>query len=694
MCGIAGFIASSRKPKKSDLDGSLTRMCERIKHRGPDDAGTWVDESEGVALGHRRLSRLDLSPTGHQPMQSACGRYVVVFNGEIYNFTELRKELGGLRHAFRGRSDTEVMLAAFCEWGLEASLKRFVGMFALALWDRRERTLHLARDRMGEKPLYYGWSGGVFLFGSELKALRAHPEWQAEIDRGALALFLRYQYVPAPYCIYKNLRKLVPGCFLTITDAQITTRQIPEPRTYWSLRSVAEAGIGHPFEGNQDEAREQLTALLHMSVGQQMIADVPLGAFLSGGIDSSTVVALMQAQSSRPIKTFSIGFHDETHNEAPYAKEVARYLGTEHTEFYVAPQKLEEIVYQLPQIYDEPFSDSSQVPTVLLCKLTRQQVTVSLSGDGGDELLGGYHEYLKTARLWKCLRLVPEGVRESVATVLKWMAQTGLNAGFKPGRITHLLNRATNLSEVLPMPSDLSLYRLVMSTVREPQAWLHDLPERPTHFSELSSWQFLPEMLQRMMYLDSVSYLPDDILVKVDRAAMSASLETRIPFLDHRVVEFVWKLPLSLKFKRGCGKWLLRHLLDQYVPRALVDRAKQGFGVPLAAWLRGPLREWSETLLSPTRLRQQGFFRPETIRLAWKEHLIQKRDWAPLLWSVLMFQAWFEDQQASPSGDNPSRLSTAVWPQADCQRVGRQSVPAKHISTEARVPTWGTDPGS
>jgi asparagine synthase (glutamine-hydrolysing) len=644
MCGIAGFIASSPKSSKGDLEASLVRMCERIKHRGPDDAGTWVDEPEGIALGHRRLSILDLSPAGHQPMESACGRYVVVFNGEIYNFLRLRKELEGLGHKFRGRSDTEVMLAAFCEWGLEAGLKRFVGMFALALWDRRERTLHLARDRMGEKPLYYGWSGGTFLFGSELKALRAHPDWHAEIDRGALALFLRYQCVPAPYCIYQHFFKLIPGCFLSLTEAQLAARQIPELRTYWSLRSVAEAGIDHPFEGNEDKAIEQFTELLHESVGQQMIADVPLGAFLSGGIDSSVIVALMQLQSGHKVRTFSIGFNEETFNEAHHAKEVARHLGTQHTEFYVQPKDLHEVTYQMPTIYDEPFADSSQIPTTLLCKLTRQQVTVSLSGDGGDELFGGYNDYLKAARLWKCLRLVPEGLRERGATLLRRMAQTGLEAGLKPGRGTHLLNRAMNLAELLPVPSELALYRLLMSAAREPAAWLKDTPERPTQFSGPSSWQFLPEMLQRMMYLDAVSYLPDDILVKVDRAAMSASLETRIPLLDHRLVEFVWKLPLSFKINRGRGKWLLRQVLDKYVPRALVDRPKKGFSVPLAAWLRGPLREWSETLLSPARLRQQGFFRQEAIGLAWQEHLLQKRDWAALLWNVLMFQAWFESQ--------------------------------------------------
>lgn len=655
MCGIAGFI-SSRRVAKKHLEDSLTRMCEQLKHRGPDDAGVWVDESEGIALGHRRLSILDLSPAGHQPMHSACGRYVLSFNGEIYNFQQVRTELEALGQAFRGGSDTEVILAACRHWGLETSLTRFVGMFALALWDRRERVLRLARDRMGEKPLYYGWSDGMFLFGSELKALRAHPSWQGNIDRGALSLFLRFSCVPAPHCIYENVFKLEPGRWLTLNHAQVIARETPKPRTFWSLGAAAEAGLSQPFPGDANEAKEGLTSRLGEAVAQQMVADVPLGAFLSGGIDSSTVVALMQAQSSARVRTFSIGFSDKRYNEAHYARRVAQRLGTRHTEFYVRPEDLHDVIYQLPIIYDEPFADSSQIPTVLLCKLTRQQVTVSLSGDGGDELFGGYWHYFRTARLWKYLRLFPGAWRQVLASLLKRLAQGGRNVSLKSRAAVQLLNRVANFSDVLPARDELSLCQLMMSCVRQTDRWLQDAPEPPTCFSKASLRPVLPEMLHLMMYLDSISYLPDDILVKVDRAAMSVSLETRIPLLDHRVVEFVWSLPVSFKFRQGQGKWLLRQVLQQYVPRALIERPKKGFSVPLSDWLRGPLREWAEALLNVTRLRQQGFFRAEAIRLAWKEHLAGIRNWEPLLWSVLMFQSWLEAQEPFASADTPTGL--------------------------------------
>ena len=581
---------------------------------------------------------------GHQPMESANGRYVLVFNGEIYNFPVLRHELMGRGHSFRGHSDTEVILAAFCEWGIVATLKRAIGMFALAVWDRQTRSLHLVRDRVGEKPLYYGWTDGVFVFGSELKALRAHPRWRAGIDRRAVALLTRYGYIPAPFSIYENIYKLVPGCSLTLTEALAQSRKSASPEPYWSLQSVAEAGVAQPFKGTDREAAEQLSSLLLDSVRQQMVADVPLGAFLSGGIDSSLVVALMQAQSRRPIKTFSIGFHQNGFDEAPYAKAVARHLETDHTELYVQPGELREVISRLPSVYDEPFADSSQIPTVLLCELARSQVTVSLSGDAGDELFGGYEDYRKAQRIWPMIQRIPRSLRGGTARLLKSAAMSGLNLRLRPCGVSRVLDRLSNLSEVLPTASDRSLYRLLMSPNRDPVAWLRYKAEPRTRFDDVSRWERFPELLDRMMYLDSVSYLPDDILVKVDRAAMSVSLETRIPLLDHRIIAYAWSLPNPLKQRRGSGKWLLRQVLSHYVPPVLFERPKQGFGVPISAWLRGPLRHWAEALLSGTRLRLEGFFDERTVSRKWGEHLAGKRDWGQALWPILMFQAWLEQQ--------------------------------------------------
>lgn len=615
-------------------------MASRLAHRGPDDEGTWADAEAGVALGHRRLAILDLSQEGHQPMHSHDGRYVLAFNGEIYNFQGLRQELEQAGHRFRGHCDTEVMLVAFCQWGFRPALERFVGMFAVALWDRQTRRLHLARDRAGEKPLYYGWAGKTLLFGSELKALRAHPGWCAEIDRCALALLIQYGYVRGPFCIYRNICKLPPGCTVTLTLPDIHAREMPEPVPYWSAQAIAEAGAAHPFKGTEEEASQRLLTLLQEAVAQQMVADVPVGAFLSGGIDSSLVAALMQAQSTRPIKTFSIGFAQENFNEARHAKAVARHLGTHHTELYVPPKELQRIISSLPGIYDEPLADSSQIPTVLLCRLARQQVKVSLSGDGGDELFGGYDHYWKAQRLWKAMAWIPEPCCRQFARQLKYVARAGLNMRVTSCRLNWLLNRLWNLSDILPASTDRSLYQLLMSPNRDPLPWLRDAKEPEIQPDDLAAWERLPELLQRMMCLDLVSYLPDDILVKVDRAAMSVGLETRIPLLDHRIIEFAWSLPGSFKQ----GKWLLRTILYQHVPRILVDRPKRGFGAPIAEWLRGPLRGWAEDLLDKTRLSQEGFFEAETVRRKWLEHLSQRRDWSPGLWHVLMFQAWLEEQ--------------------------------------------------
>jgi len=647
MCGIAGFFESSRNRSVDECEAIARRMVPALAHRGPDDEGTWTDAEAGVTLGHRRLAILDLSAEGHQPMHSVDGRYVLTFNGEIYNFQQLRRELENIGHGFRGHSDTEVMLAAFCQWGFLPAVKRFVGMFAFALWDRAEGRLHLARDRAGEKPLYYGWAGEAFVFGSELKALRLHPRWRGRVDRRALALLVRHGYVPAPHCIYEDIYKLPPGCALTLTLEQNRDRKTAAPVPYWSAPSIAEAGAAHPFAGNEQEATDRLLALLQQSVAEQMVADVPIGAFLSGGIDSSLVVAIMQSQSRRPIKSFSIGFEQEDFNEAHFARAVARHLGTDHTELYIQSREAREVIPELPCIYDEPFADVSQIPTAILCRLARAHVKVSLSGDGGDELFGGYNRYQKAERLWKVINRIPPPVRK-LARHLKSVAGTGLNMPVTSGPVRHMLNRLWNLSDVLSVSTDRSLYQMLMSPNRDSRAWLRKTRESEFQHDSLPTWGRLPELSRRMMCLDLVSYLPDDILVKVDRAAMAVGLETRIPLLDHRIIEFAWSLPSSFKQKRNRGKWLLRQILYQYVPPALVDRPKRGFGAPIAEWLRGPLRDWAEDLLGATRLRQEGFLEPRVIREKWQEHLSSKRDWSAGLWYVLMFQAWLDQQKVVP----------------------------------------------
>ncbi|HXJ60592.1 MAG TPA: asparagine synthase (glutamine-hydrolyzing) [Verrucomicrobiae bacterium] len=671
MCAIAGFFDPRQSAAKVELERAAFRMASAVRHRGPDDEGTWADARAGVAFGHRRLAVLDLSREGHQPMHSADGRYVLIFNGEIYNFQSLRRQLLSHGQSFRGHSDTEVLLAGFCEWGVVPTLQQSVGMFAMAAWDRQSRWLHLARDRAGEKPLYYGWAGGVFMFGSELKALRAHPCWEADIDPGAVALLTRYGYIPAPYCIYRNIRKLLPGSVLTLPESALLARQTGQPEPFWSLQKVAEAAMAQPFQGTENEATQRFHSLLLDSVRQQMVADVPLGAFLSGGIDSTLVVSLMQAQSRRPVKTFCIGFHQSGFDEAPFAKAVARHLETDHTEIYVRPDDLMRVIPRLPAIYDEPFADSSQIPTVLLCELARTQVTVSLSGDAGDELFGGYADYRKAQLLWPLMSPVPASLRGGLARALGVLSGSALLGRIQPAVLSRLLARLENLSKLLPSRTDRAFYRLLMSPNREPLDWLQGKEELPTQFDSRRSWEGLPDFLRRMMYLDFVSYLPDDILVKVDRAAMAASLETRIPLLNHRVVEFAWSLPNSFKQRQRQGKWLLRRVLDQYVPRSLIERPKKGFNVPLGQWLRGPLRDWAEDLLSSAKLNQAGFFHDQTVRRKWMELLDGSRDWGLALWHVLMFQAWLDQRVPSPpcagAGMVPGPGATAGLEKVLCQ---------------------------
>lgn len=627
MCGIAGLWAPDGAPGAPLLE-IVRRMTDALLHRGPDDSGYWADNDVGIALGHRRLSIIDLTPQGHQPMASADGRWITVFNGEIYNFQDIRRELesAGVR-GWRGTSDTEVLLAAVSLWGLDATLPRLVGMFSLALWDTQERCLNLVRDRLGEKPLYYGWSGGTLLFGSELKALRQYPGWRGEIDPDVLSLFMRYGYVPQPYAIHRDMHKLPPGSVLRVSAEALAARSAV-PRPYWSPDDLALAAVSKRFSGSPDEALARLDALLRTSVAGQMVADVPVGAFLSGGIDSSLIVALMQAQSTRKVRTFTIGFAEEEFDEAGFARDVATHLGTDHTEIYVSPSETLDVIPALPAIYDEPFGDSSQVPTILVSRMARSHVTVCLSGDGGDELFGGYSRYAQAARQWGRIGHVPAPLRQALAACVP------------------LLNeRCVKLAQVLSPHDRTDLYRRLVSHCRETRRLVPGGTESATVLTTASMRPPLRDFRDEMMWIDAVSYLPGDILAKVDRAAMSVSLETRIPLLDHRIVEFAWALPASLKWQDGRGKWPLRALLDRYVPSRLIDRPKRGFGVPINRWLRRDLRAWAEDLLSPGALGASGLLDVELVRRRWREHIEGRVDRHHYLWNVLMFQAWLAAQE-------------------------------------------------
>ena len=650
MCGISGFLDRSRRCGDQQLRDIVQEMVNALRHRGPDDVGAWADAGAGIALGHRRLSILDLSPEGHQPMRSVCGRYVLSFNGEIYNFKALRRELETLGYRFRGHSDTEVMLSCISQWEVFSAVKRFNGMFAFALWDRRERLLHLVRDRFGEKPLYYGWVGKIFMFGSELKALRAHPDFDRAVDRNALAVYLRHHYIPAPYSIYKGISKVLPGTIVTIAPGD--TGFAPKVTPYWSVRAAAERGLAEPFSGSEAEAITRLDELCRDAVKLRMEADVPLGAFLSGGVDSSTIVSLMQAQSERPVQTFTVGFHEAVYNEAEQAKAVARHLGTAHTELYVTPKEAMAVIPRLPALYDEPFGDSSQIPTFLISELARRDVTVALSGDGGDELFGGYDRYLSCVNIWPKIRWMPLALRALAARGLKKVSRQSWDTAFhtmapvlpkklqrNPGSRLHRL--ADLLTSEAPEP----VYLGLISQWEAHTSLVIGASEPSTVLTDSAQWLKPSDFPHNMLYLDMMSYLPDDILVKVDRASMGVSLEARVPYLDHRVVEFAWQIPWSMKVRDGRGKWLLRQLLYDYVPAPLIDRPKMGFGVPIDAWLRGPLREWADELLDEKRLRDAGFLDPDPIRGKWVQHLSGIGNWEDHLWDVLMFQAWLEHER-------------------------------------------------
>lgn len=655
MCGFVGFLGGTAPHGEAGDSALVRRMADQISHRGPDDAGYWSDTQQRIVFGHRRLAIIDLSPAGHQPMPSSSGRHIIAFNGEIYNHLQIRKQLesAGRAPQWCGHSDTETLLAGFDAWGVQGTLERAVGMFAFAVWNKETATLTLGRDRLGEKPLYYGWQGkghdAVFLFGSELKALRAHPLFEHRINRGALSLQMRHNYIPAPYSIYEGIAKLPPGSLLEIS----LNRREPKVWRYWSGIEKAEQGVANPFCGNAEEAVAELESVLKTAVSQQMAADVPLGAFLSGGIDSSTVVALMQAQSSRPVKTFSIGFHEEGYNEAEHAKAVARHLRTEHTELYVSAKQAMDVIPYLPALYDEPFSDSSQIPTFLVSQLARQHVTVSLSGDAGDELFCGYGRYAQTANLWRKMSAGPLPLRRLAAIGLtslspqSWNRIAGSLEGLLPRSLRHISvgDKLHKGADVLDSQSIDALYLRMMSHWHDPASIVIGGYEPVTVMNAGSRAGTGLNDVQHMMLLDMLAYLPDDILVKVDRAAMGVSLETRVPFLDHRVVEFAWRLPQSMKVRDGQTKWALRQVLYKHVPRALIERPKMGFGVPIGEWLRGPLRNWAESLLESSRIQSEGFFHPMAVRQKWEEHVSGHRNWQYLLWDVLMFQSWLEHQK-------------------------------------------------
>ena len=659
MCGIAGFIGFGDF-QISDTSEIAKQMGNAISHRGPDNQGVWKDDGGQMAMVHQRLSILDLSSTGHQPMFSSSGNLVIAFNGEIYNHLDLRTELqkndlSEIRfRGWRGHSDTETLIVAIETWGLEETLRKSVGMFAFALWNRKEKSLTLVRDRIGEKPLYYGCQKGIFLFGSELKALKAHPMFEGNIDRNAMTLQLRHNYIAAPHSIYEGIRKLSPGTYLELKSHknEFLLNELPKPIPYWSLEDVITKGQENPFEGSDIDIINRLDGVLRKSVKQQMISDVPLGAFLSGGIDSSVIVALMQTQSSNPVNTFSIGFNESDFNEAEYAKKVANHLGTNHTELYVTPKHVMDSIHRLPLLYDEPFSDSSQIPTFLLSEMTRKHVTVSLSGDAGDELFGGYSRYSIAQQLWGNINRFPLKLRYWGGGALKALKAEHWNKVleriqyFFPER-WHRANLGDKIHKgaaILDSNSLDELYLRLISNWDVPSSIVIGGHEPRTHLTaEIPHFPAL-DGIERMMALDTITYLPGDILAKVDRAAMGVSLETRIPFLDHRLLEFAWSLPLSIKIRNDNGKWILRQVLKKYIPNELIERPKMGFGLPIDSWLRGPLRDWGESLLSESRLRNEGFFNPAPIRKKWEEHLSSDRNWQYPLWDVLMFQAWLEQQ--------------------------------------------------
>lgn len=657
MCGITGFLGewpatlSARK-------ATLIAMTEALRHRGPDDSGLWIDAEAGIALGHRRLSIIELGPGGHQPMATADGRFIITYNGEIYNYAELATRLREAGAVLRGGSDTEVLIESIARWGMQKTLQQCEGMFAFALWDRERRELTLARDRLGVKPLYWGQANDLLIFGSELKALRAHPGWKPEIDRSAVVAFLRFGYVPAPQSIFRNVHKLEPGTML-VAKLKGQTRL----ERYWDLRAIACSPNRVLPANTGPDMLVELERVLSKAVRNEMVSDVPIGAFLSGGVDSSLVTALMQRQASRPVKTFTIGFGSRAYDEAQHAKRVAAHIGTDHTEFYVEEETARDVIPYLPLWYDEPFADSSQIPTQIVSRLARKHVTVALSGDGGDETFAGYTRYQWARVIERVLRTVPRAIRYRISASLESVPASviGAVANVIPAsrRPAILEQRTRKLAALLREESGDAAYRRLVSIWPEPEEMVLGVSQAIPSWDKMGECE-LPSLIERMMLLDTRVYLPDDILTKVDRASMSVGLEARVPLLNHRVVELAWQMPLGMKLRGSVTKWALREILYRYVPRPLIDRPKQGFGVPLAAWLRGPLRDWASDLLSAETIARAGWLKPEAVVRRWREHLDNRRDWSGSLWAVLMFQSWLaEANYPAGAGAYRDRLPSA-----------------------------------
>ena len=646
MCGITGALYANPVLGEEQFVRLIKKMSNTLVHRGPDDSGAWVDAQAGIGLGHRRLSIVDLSSSGHQPMISSNKRYVIIFNGEIYNFKEIKTDLQKRGIQFVGHSDTEVLLESIAIHGLEKTLDEINGMFAFALWDREDRILILARDRIGKKPLFYGWCGNVLLFGSELKALRCHPNFDSQLDRDALGQFIQFNWLSGPSSIYRKIKKLQPGCYLRVLQ-QSFGEEIT-PKNYWLAQKKAQDGIAKPFSGTYDQAADKLEGLLKDSIQHRMIADVELGALLSGGIDSSLVVAIMQAQSERRVKTFTIGFHEATHNEAVHARKVAEYLGTDHTELYVTPQECMDVIPELPAMFDEPFGDVSQIPTYLVSKLAREKVKVVLSGDGGDELFAGYTRYFRCLNQWKkhenispVLRpVIGRAMEVSAAFLWSLLGNTTIDAELKGWRRfgEKLEKRARRINA----KSSLELFVRMMTRYENISDIVIDAQDPDTILHNRHLWPSFHEPVLNMMMIDTLCYLPDDILVKVDRASMATSLEARCPMLDKNIIEFAWQLPFEMKVNQSGGKRILKHLLTKYIPSKLTERKKMGFGVPIGSWLRGQLKDWADELLDPAKIREQAYLNPDVVQKLWRQHQSGWRNHDDILWSILMFQAWYE----------------------------------------------------
>jgi asparagine synthase (glutamine-hydrolysing) len=648
MCGLAGFLDNSHSLSSESLNALSRKMSDTLKNRGPDDAGSWVDQKTGIAMSHRRLAIQDTSLAGHQPMVSKSGRYVIVYNGEIYNYRILRRELKKTGYVFRSQSDTEVLLAAVEVWGLNIALDKFIGMFAFALWDKDNRELYLVRDRVGEKPLYYGLFGNIILFGSELKALEVHDSFVKSINRNAISLLLRYNYIPAPYSIYDNIYKIKPGTFLTIKveKQKISTTE----HMYWSFENTVKSGCPDNKIFSYEEAKFGIKDALTESIRSQMIADVPLGAFLSGGIDSSLIVSIMQSLSSNPIKTYTIGFDHSEYNEANDAKLIANYLGTEHTELYVTAAQAHDVIPKIPNIFDEPFADSSQIPTYLISKLASSDVTVSLSGDGGDELFGGYNRYCKGYSAWKNLSRMPYPINYFFSEIIhsinpyKWNLLYNYLGKYITNERRHknIGDKLYKMADIVKINSPQDMYLSLVSFWDNTEEIVLNSSEPMTIPRDYNNWIGNLDDRENMMFLDTISYLPDDILTKVDRSSMAVSLESRAPFLNHALIELSQRIPIELKIKEGKGKWILRNILNDFIPTNFIDKPKTGFGVPIAEWLRGPLKEWAESLIDNSRLKHDGYFNAVLVSDMWEKHINKDRNYGHHLWSILMFQAWLE----------------------------------------------------